>query len=897
MFRFSLPEPDSSLLLNPQWSSLSGSLQPALLLLVCLVPLALILWLYRYELKLIHGGVAALLLVLRLVALAVILFLLCLQPVYARDRSEELPGRILVLIDRSDSLEIADPQRPVADKLRLARGLRLHAGACPDEVIAGWITAHEQGKSPEWLTADEAKADAKQRGQREDERRKLHDDLCAKVDALTRSEVAQRVLTEPGLDLFGKLAKRHAVDLVAFHRDAWEVKPEKLTELFAKPEPKKEGDETAAALGQRGPSAYTDLRLPLLRAQEMAAPGQGKVLGVILLTDGQHNYGDPPVKKARELGNREMPVFPIALGARQPPPDVAVVAVKTPAAVFKDVEVPVEIDFKVTGLPEQDLTVSLYHLGKEKKLLEERTVKHDGKTVDYTERFQVRLADVGPQNLLATVKPTNPATKEIRTDNNSWPAVVNIADDKAKVLVIDGEARWEFHYLATALERDRTMKLERVVFDQPRLNASLTQEQLQKLGSPRQDLPAGPDALADFDCIILGDVSPEQMPLPERVRLEKYVAERGGTLVLLAGKRWMPLAYPELEANGEPDPLRKLLPIEGPRPVTPGDGFRVTLTQRGRETKFMDMERDPRKSLERWASLPPHQWGVVGQAKKGATTLAWVPPVGADPNKTADQDKSALAALHSYGFGRVLFVGLDSTWRWRFRTGDTYHHRFWGQTIRWAAAEKPLVTGNEFVRFGTPHPVYNRDENIDVVVRLNEEAGPLKADLLAGARILRLGDEKDKEESVALVPLAKRPAQPRVLEGILRDLPPGRYAIELVIPDLADKLIDPASVPGSEIEGKPKRNLRAGFTVLPAPSREMLDLETRYPLLEEIAAKSGGKVFNPEDAGELAEMLTAKSVKNVEHHEQRLWQWWVMLAVVLSLLTVEWVARKWSGLP
>ena len=41
----------------------------------------------------------------------------------------------------------------------------------------------------------------------------------------------------------------------------------------------------------------------------------------------------------------------------------------------------------------------------------------------------------------------------------------------------------------------------------------------------------------------------------EREQLEKYVSERGGTLVLLAGKRSMPLEYLR-----EGEPLAKLLP-------------------------------------------------------------------------------------------------------------------------------------------------------------------------------------------------------------------------------------------------------------------------------------------------------------------------------------------------
>jgi hypothetical protein len=672
-------------------------------------------------------------------------------------------------------------------------------------------------------------------------------------------------------------AAKHEVELLGFARDVWDAKPDQLDELFAKPE--------------ANVAAFTDVRLPLVRALERSGPDKGKVLGVVLLTDGQHNWGEPPAKKAIELGERGVPIYSVALGAHRPPPDVAVMALKAPTAAFKDVDVNVEVRFKITGLPAQEFTVELRLAGQEKKVLGQKTIRHDGKDQVYGERFPVRLDQVGAQTLVATVLPVNPETKETRTDNNSRAVVVNVADDKAKVLLIDGEARWEYHYLASALHRDRTMQLQSVVFEQPRLNASLTQAELEKMGSPRQELPAGPDALAEYDCIILGDVPAAQLPMAERVRLEKYVADRGGTLVLLAGKRFMPLAYPEAEASGESDPLRKLLPIESPHTITPPDGFAVTPTQPGRETDFMRLDPEGGAADRLWERLPRHFWGVVGKTKPGATALAYVAGSATDKKGQVEEEKqNALIARHNYGFGQVLFVGLDSTWRWRYKTGDTYHHRFWGQTIRWAAANKPLVTGNEFVRFGTPQAVYGQGQEVEVVARLSEELGTLKPDLLAGARIIRR--DSQKEEAVAVVPLKPRPAQPRVLEGKVRDLPAGEYAIELAIPDFADKLNAP---PGAD--GKAAGPLRAAFTVTPPESGEAIDLETNWPLLEELAAKSGGKVFTVEDAGELVALLTRQTVQHVEHSEQRLWQWWVLLAVVLTLLTAEWVLRKWAGLP
>src|SRR5262249_19227670 len=159
------------------------------------------------------------------------------------------------------------------------------------------------------------------------------------------------------------------------------------------------------------------------------------------------------------------------------------------------------------------------------------------------------------------------------------------------------------------------------------------------------------------------------------------------------GKRFMPLGFPLQEtsgsrktAEGDLDPIQKLLPVEKPKAVTPLKGFPVSLTEEGRLTTFLQMDEAAEESPTRWAELPPHYWGVVGKAKPGATTLAFY----ADPKddglkgdkKAASEKDNALIVRHNYGFGRVLFVGLDSTWRWRYKVGDVYHHRFWSQAIR-----------------------------------------------------------------------------------------------------------------------------------------------------------------------------------------------------------------------
>lgn len=850
MFSIPLPWPDSSLLLSPPWPHLAPGLRWPLLGGIVVVPLLLLWTLYRYELRLVRPSTAFGLLALRLSALAVVLFLVCLQPIHARERRTNLPGRVIVAVDRSLSTAIADPQRAPADKIRLAKALRL-----ADDIPAAWLAAE-----PKFLSDAESKLEFSRQQELIAERRRGYEALCGRVDALTRAEIARLVLDKSGIGLLPALASKHAVELWGFDRELREMKPEQLDELFKTPE----GEALSAA-------GFTDLSAPLSKAR-------GELLGVVLLTDGQHNAGPAPGDIARKLGDRKVPIFAVALGEISAPPDAAIVSIKAASQNFyKDVEGVIDVKAKLAGLEAGEYLVELVD-EKGKEAAPPRPLAHDGKDRVYPLAFAVKLDKVGSRTLTARIKPP---PRDAVPSNNVRSTSVNVADDRAKVLLVDGEARWEYHYLATALERDRLIELKKIVFDQPRLE-ELSPEDAEAMGLPAQRWPKGEEPFGDLGCVLLGDVDASRLTLPERVKLERFVSEAGGTLVIVAGKRAMPLGYPE------DDPLRRLLPIESPRVLDNEDGFPLSLTRAGEEQKFLQLETEPGETAILWAGHPrPWGWAVAGVAKPGAVPLlSWDDPKDAKLPPSERERKNVVMARHNYGFGRVLYIGLDSTWRLRFKVGDLYHHRLWGQIVRWAAGDKPLTAGNEFVRFGTAQPTARPGEAVDLTVRFAEKAGPLKSDLLAGARIIRLPDDAGgKEKAVALVPLSRATGRPRLLEGQIRGLPPGRYAVELAIPDMAEKLKDG------------EKPLRSVFTVLDDESREMIALETNRALLDDLATSSGGRVFLPHEAGELRDLLNAKARVQVERFDQKLYQWWGMLALVVALLTLEWAARKWAGLP
>ncbi len=109
MWNIDVPGSDSQLLLTPRWGDLAAPWQWGLLALAGLVPLLLMVGLYRRELRALRRRAAASLLTLRLQVVALAWFLLALQPVLVQTTTEELPGYVLVAVDRSASMDFADP--------------------------------------------------------------------------------------------------------------------------------------------------------------------------------------------------------------------------------------------------------------------------------------------------------------------------------------------------------------------------------------------------------------------------------------------------------------------------------------------------------------------------------------------------------------------------------------------------------------------------------------------------------------------------------------------------------------------------------------------------------------------------------------------------------------------
>ncbi|MEK6262128.1 MAG: hypothetical protein AABP62_26320 [Planctomycetota bacterium] len=819
--------------------------------------LLLIVMLLRYERRLVSKAVGNWLLGLRVAVLAVVLMTL-LQPVLSWTLDQKRTGRILIGVDLSNSMATTDVHALRGEKLRWARGLGMIGNAAVDARLDRWQQAFDEGREPEWVDPTET-ADDERRAALITSRREHLLGIFKDLDAIPRREIARRLLTTVPKPLLDELKNLGRLELFVFAGKTEAVERTQLEKVVAAP----------------SSSLITETSDLSQALQPSGAVAGGDVRGLILFTDGRDLSGKNLSSLAASLRGAEAPVFPVLLGSTFRPKDLSIASLEYPQAVYKGDHPQLKAVLNTVGFEGKTLDVELVREDQPDAEPIKRSVTVTATTVNV--EFDLDGVDVGRK---AYVIRTPVLEGETRDDNNGRSFAFAVVDDRAKVFLIEGDARWEFRYLEAALARDERVDLKRVLFQQPYLGVlpePFFPRRLDQTSDPK-DPAASP--FANIDLVILGDVPPEQLSDATWERIREFVTE-GGTLVISPGKRWMPLAY-------RSPVLDQLLPVKNLKPINLTDrsgettpllrGLPVQLTVEGEQQSMLQFAADPIQNQNIWVGLPGQMWMLLGETKPAATVWATtlLPAALADP--LINDRKHGLIVHHHFGSGQVLWLGFDGTWRWRHRVGDEYHHRFWAQLARWAAANK-VTAGNEFVRFGPEKTDIELGQ--DATVRAKWMAPFLQKfpKLKAKAELFRIGDKPDKPfTTVELAPPTGRPLQ---FEGKAVSLPAGEYRVAL-------------STENADLGPKP---IEAALYVHDRPSLELSDLSANRDLLTQIADQSGGRLFLADELHELPRQFKTFEETTSLYEESPLWDRWPWLAVLFALMTTEWVIRKLNGLP
>jgi hypothetical protein len=658
----------------------------------------------------------------------------------------------------------------------------------------------------------------------------------AEVSSASRLELARSLLDHPELDMFDRLARQHKLRLLSFGRkveaiggDA-ESRTEALAALTATAEATRLGGAIEEAVARYG-------------GQDTA--------GVVLLTDGASNEGLEPEEAARRLGERGIPLFPVGIGLPHQP-DVRIRGVVAQEAVFPGDRVPVRVQLDSVGFAGQMGTV---------------TVKLDGTEVA---RKPVRIEEGGQFVELSFPAPGGeeqeglqrpayelevdmaPLPGEATDANNSNPEPLSlrVVREPIKVLYIEGKPRWEYRYLRAVLLRDPRLDVQFLMTRGDRDLARASDRYL-------ADFPEAIGEVFPFDLVILGDVPAREFSRTQLAVMEELIRKHGGSLLMLAGPNHAPMSYAGT-------PIADILPVRT-RPAgteSVSDVAHPILSDAGHASPVMTLESGEEANAALWALVRPlYEVPALDGPKPGAEVLAVLPGVG------QMGQPYPLIAWQRYRTGKSLFVGTDQLWRLRFKRGDTYHARFWGQVIQFLTLSRKLGEDRQ-IRLETDQKSCRTGERIQIYANVLDDAfQPYE-----GPGYTVHIDQVEPPGSAQRVRLEPVKGAPGLYQGFFTPTEEGRYRVRT---DYAER----------------EKSNAVELQVVAVPL-EQLERSMQEAALRKMAELSGGHYFRIHEVPSLPEAIAPDRSTAVERRDKELFDLPLVFIVLLGVAGTEWFLRR-----
>lgn len=699
-------------------------------------------------------------------------------------------------------------------------------------------------------------------------------------EQLSRRAVARQVLLEhrPGSkSLLDQLELDYSVHLYDFAATPRELK----TTDWRKEDRADDQDQLPRSVSPSGDWAKTtNMAAAIARVNDQLALDE--LSGLIVVTDGcDHSRADLK-ESVRNLVDRKIPVHTIVVGDQTPISDAEVMTVQAPQHVFHGDSVAIRTPIKVDGLQGQSVKVRLV---KDDETIDEKIIQVDGNRHRETVVFRDQPEQIGVHQYTVEL---DPLRGERNTENNRQSSRVWVSKDYIRMLVVENRPRWEFRYLRNLFAgRDRSVHLQYVLLRPDRL-AAVPDPPIMHASVNRSfddceatALPENEEEWLKFDVIVLGDVAPDDLGTDVMRTLEKFVARRAGTLIVVSGRQHMPHAF-------EQTPLADVLPVQlaGSRrgdATSPDSAYYFKIASGAESHVLMQQSTDPRENEAVWQSLPKLHWRhPASKAKVGATVLAYAGLARDTLGSQQDERDRALILWHRFGAGRVMQLAFDQTWRLRYGIGDQHHHRFWGQVLRWSIQDR-LAGGTEWVRMGTDRVLYRVGDTVTVRARLlDQDRNVVESD--DSQVLIYLGDELVGQSTLTSEADSGGMLMAEI-DGLNRV---GKYRIELKGPTV-DRLL--------QTEGRSDESVSVDVALEgPEAATEMSDLVASAAVPSQLADWTGGIVTSPSEAASILARLGPKSTFQREQWSVPLWNLWPVIIAFLLLAGAEWGLRKSTGL-
>ncbi|MFO1019843.1 MAG: hypothetical protein U0903_03995 [Planctomycetales bacterium] len=587
--------------------------------------------------------------------------------------------------------------------------------------------------------------------------------------------------------------------------------------------------------------------------------GKEEVAAAVVLTDGRQSVGAP--EDPRNIaGQLRVPLYLVPIGRGEMKRDVILQHLQAPLSVLEKDKILIEGMATAYRCAGEGCDVQLL---EGDKIVESRRVTFTSEQEDQRFRFEIPTEKTGRREFKLRI----PELKNENSAENNVAAVgVNVADAVLKILVADGRARWEHQYIINLLKRQKQVQFDQLKF--------LPQPSGTGKRYRTNQFPETVEEWAEYRVVILGDVSPRQFSQKSQESLREYITQRGGCLIVIAGQYSMPHAY-----RGEP--LEEILPVELASGFQASRaGYRVEMTAEGKTLDVMRLADDLASTEEIWremgGSLPIYFLSNYNKPKPTSQVLLNAYSVD-KTNRT--ESVPAFLSWQNLGAGRVAYLSSPSTYQLRMRNGDKYHHRFWGQLVRWIVSNS-ASPGSRCVKLLADKSHYRTGDAAQIQMDLSDMDGRPVSKGNPTVDVLRSG------KVISNIPLSADPKVPGRYLGRFTAEEESRYALQARGPDV-EKLLA-----GEKIATP----IQIAIEFEPDIDRELLDPRADRPLLEHLAEQTGGLVLEPTCLTALTQVLSLEPRILESSQRTPLWDRWWCFWVILGCLTTEWIVRKRVGL-
>lgn len=883
--------------------------------------------LYRRELR--SGWAGWLLPTLR--ALAVVLILMMLAgPELAHVTGEDYRGRVLVLVDSSQSMGVADWQMPLNEKLVLADRLGL-IEVSGDQ--AAWIEAAGKLTSASAIASDSASWNADPAGSAA----RFAEQLAAAKTALDQAdgELALRLQNElvgPAEQLKDRAADRSPRLVVATGQRIADRLPDWQEQLADRLDRQTEarlagqgaGGELAqldemtrwqriehllldlddGALSQvaqdsdvtlitlaggdgentvvssadpqglpdelpgRPEAGVTDLASELERI--FAEQGGTDRLAVVLVSDGRQNQGPSLVEAALRARSAGVPIHTVAVGTTRMPHDLAVADVTHPPTVLADGRIVGTIKL-IDAMPAgQRFSVQIV----------------SGQTVLW-ERTHMTGGAQGGAGRVQELEYAFDAKQAVETAEQETPEglILNQLPIPMQVRLVglEGDTQpkndsMDFQVRSVQGERKMLILAGRPRWEMRYLDAMFSRDprwEVTTLFASTGDgkpWPRGDEGGAfpqTRDALMAYDI----IVLGELRPGTLSDGELGWLYEFVANRAGGMIVIDGRRgdlANYARSPIGPLLPRRsndrGRRPRL------LELTAVGRTSPATLLEIDTERNLKLWAELEPPSYIAPVTPTPGVDTVL----VQARVSQNSNEAWPAILSRR-VGAGWVWYSAVDETWRWRRDHESLYQQKYWHQVTN-RVIEPLYAAEDRFVSLGVDQAVVESGSSLPVRVRLRDDRGRPRTTADASVYLSTLEGKRVMEAS--LTPDAAEGG--RFTADLEPRLAPGVYRVGVRVDGLSD----------TDILAKTLITVRGNTET----SGELADVTLNLPLLLQASGSSLGRTLREYEMDQLPELLEELSESSRQETVTKLWQSWPWFLSVVGLLALEFGLRRRLGM-